>query len=71
MPEIAFYSKTGKKYCLEDFFFTIDQNVSEDEPLWYMPDDEIAFCFERIEYKYNTEKKLFRSYHYNGYVFYK
>lgn len=71
MPEIVFYSKTGKKYCLEEFFFTIDQNVSEDEPLWYMPDDEIAFCFERIEYKYNTEKKLFRSYHYNGYVFYK
>ena len=71
IPVIAFYSKTGKKYCLEEFFFTIDQNVSEDEPLWYIPDDEIAFCFKRIEYKYNTERKLFKSYYYNGYVFYK
>ena len=71
MPEIVFYSKTGKKYCLEEFFFTINQNVSEDEPLWYIPDDEIAFCFKRIEYKYNTERKLFKNYYYNGYVFYK
>ena len=71
MPEIVFYSKTGKKYCLEEFFFTIDQNVSEDDPLWYIPDDEIAFCFKRIEYKYNTERKLFKNYYYNGYVFYK
>ena len=71
IPVIEFYSKTGKKYCLEDFFFTIDQNVSKNEPLWYIPDDEIAFCFKRIEYKYNTERKLFKSYYYNGYVFYK
>ena len=71
MPEIVFYSKTGRKYCLEDFFFTIDQNVSKNEPLWYIPDDEIAFCFKRIEYKYNTERKLFKNYYYNGYVFYK
>jgi hypothetical protein len=71
ITEIAYYSKTGRKYNLEDFFFSLDGNVNTEEPLWYFPDDEIAFCFTGIEYKYNTDRKLFKSYYFTGFVFYK
>ena len=71
IPEIVYSSKTGKKYKFDEFFFSLNQNISKDEPLWYIPDDEIAFCFTSIEYKYNTVRKLFRSYSYSGFVFYK
>ena len=71
ITEIAYYSKTGKKYNLEDFFFSLDPNISKDEPVWYMPDDEITFCFTNISYNYNTDRKLFKRYYYTGFVFYK
>ena len=71
IKEIAYYSKSGKKYNLEEFFFTLDPKMSTASPVWYSPDDEISFCFTNIEYKYNTERKLFKNYYYSGYVFYK
>ncbi len=71
IKEIAYYSKSGKKYNLEEFFFTLDPKMSTAFPVWYSPDDEISFCFTNIEYKYNTERKLFKNYYYSGYVFYK
>ena len=70
-PEIAYYSKSGKKYRLDDFFFSLDENIRTEEPVWYIPDDEVAFCFTGIEFKYNTVRKPFKSYYYTGFVFYK
>ena len=71
ISEIVWYSKTGRKYNLEAFFLSLDSDINNDEPLWYMPDDEVAFCFTSIDYKYNTELKLFRNYSYSGFIFYK
>ena len=71
IPEIAYYSKSGKKYNLQKFFFSLDSNINTSTPIWYAPDDDITFCFTSIEYKYNTERKLFKSYYYSGFVFYK
>ena len=71
ISEIVFYSNSGKKYNLEEFFLSLDENVNMNKPLWYMPDDKIAFCFTDIEYKYNADRKLFRNYFYTGFVFYR
>ena len=71
ISEIAYYSKSGKKYNLEDFFFSLNPKMSDASPMWYSPDNEITFCFTSIEYNYNTDRKLFQNYYYSGYVFYK
>ncbi|MCR5435908.1 MAG: DUF4153 domain-containing protein [Treponema sp.] len=71
ISEISYTSKSGKIYNFNELFFSLDGNVNTEEPLWYFPDDEIAFCFTGIEYKYNTDRKLFKSYYFTGFVFYK
>lgn len=71
IPEIVYYAKNGKKYNFEDFFLSLDDNISDVQPVWYQPDDQTAFCFTSIEYSYNTEKELFSYYDYSGFVFYK
>ena len=71
IPEIVYYAKNGKKYNFENFFLSLDDNISVDQPVWYQPDDQIAFCFTSIDYRYNTERKLFAYYDYSGFVFYK
>ena len=43
--------------------------VTASEPLWYKYDENTAFCFTKIEYKYNTERKQFYSYNYSFYFF--
>jgi len=71
IPDISYYSVKGKKYDLTEFFFSLSQEDKNRECLWYKPDDSIAFCFTSIEYNYNKERRLFKSYSYSGYVFYK
>ena len=72
IKEVTYYStETGLTYNLSDFFFTLDSNISTKEPVWYQPDDKIAFCFTNIDYAFNTEKRLFKRYYYSGYVFYR
>ena len=71
IPEISFTTEDGDKYTFEEFFFSLGEDVNKDEPVWYEPDDKVAFCFTSVEYKYNPERKLFYSYYYYGYVFYK
>ncbi len=71
ISEIAWYSKSGKKYKFDEFFLSLDANVKTNAPVWYMPDDKVAFCFTEIGYSYNTDRKLYKSYHYTGFVFYR
>ncbi len=71
ISEIVFTAKNGKKYNLEAFFLSLDENIDTDQPLWYMPDDETAFCFTNVNYDFNKDRRLFKYCNYYGFVFYR
>ena len=69
LTKIIYTTRDGTKYDLTQFLLDIDPMVTASEPLWYKYDENTAFCFTHIEYKYNTERKQFYSYNYSFYFF--
>ena len=74
IKEIIFSAKTGKQYNFNEFFFSLEGSADSEnsnQVIWYEPDEDIAFCFTNILYRYNKDRQLFESYSYSGFVFYK
>ena len=61
-------------YDVTEFFLSLASKKDSGDatcPIWYSPDDKTTFLFENIDYEYNEERKLFRSFQYSGFAFYK
>ncbi|WP_191013708.1 DUF4153 domain-containing protein [Treponema zioleckii] len=61
----------GREYDLTDFIFSLADEKNDGKPLYYSIDENTTFCFTSLEYKYNKDRKLFRSYSFRGYLFFK
>lgn len=71
IPAVIFTDIHGREYDLTDFFFSLDENQTDGDLLYYSPDENTTFCFTYLNYNYNKNRKLFESYSIDGYMFFK
>ena len=69
-PAITLDTENGR-YDLTAFLLDFKEESVKGNFVWYSPDKKTSFCFHRIYYRYNTDKKLFEHCSCEGFIFYR